>query len=356
MPRNQFSNLASLKGSLTFAGQNGVGSTPATLKKKSFGPRMGFAYQVGDRLVIRGGAGLYISNPNNDSFQTAGFSTSTTIVNSLDSGRTPIANILSNPYPTGISLPTGSKDGTLTFAGKNNNWFDSGALIPKAWSYSLGFQFQVTKDSTLEATYVGTYSYDQTMQKDFNLPGADFANKCNLLTGGSPNYCNQTVPNPFRGVAAFLGTGYYTSTTISRGALSRPFPQFNGNMTQQGRNDSYIRYDSLQFNYNLRVRGGLQLLANYTLSKQIEEWGFNDPYNSVYQKGMYFLDRPHVIKITPVWMLPFGRGREVRHQFRPLPQLADLGLELERHLHGSARKASRAICRTPFSSKTRSRP
>jgi len=310
VPENQISNLGSLKGSLTFAGQNGVGSTPATLKKKNFGPRVGFAYQVGERLVIRGGAGLYISNPNNDTFQTAGFSTSTNIVNSLDSGRTPIANILSNPYPTGVAVPTGSSAGTLTFAGRNNNWFDSGAVIPKAWSYSLGFQFQVTRDSTLEATYVGTYSYDQTMQKDFNIPGADFANKCNLLTGGSPNYCNQTVPNPFIGLPAFLGTSYYTSTTISRGALSRPFPQFNGNMTQQGRNDSHIRYDSLQFNYNVRIRGGLQLLANYTLSKQIEEWGFNDPYNSVYQKGMYFLDRPHVIKITPVWMLPFGRGRK----------------------------------------------
>jgi len=310
VPQAQIDTLANLKGSLTFAGQNGVASTPASWKKANFGPRAGFAYNMRERLVMRGGAGLYISNPNNDTFQTAGFSTSTNIVNSNDSGRTLIPNVLSNPYPTGIALPTGSSLGTTTFAGRNNSWFDSNAVVPKAWSYSLGFQFQTTKSSTLEVTYVGTYSYDQTMQKDYNLPGADFVKQCNVMTGGSPNYCNQTVPNPFIGVAAFLGQSYYTSTTISRGALSRPFPQFNGNLTQLGRNDSHIRYDSLQFNYNVRYRGGLTLLANYTLSKQIETWGFNDPYNNVYQKGLYFLDRPHVLKITPVWMLPFGRGRK----------------------------------------------
>ena len=89
--QNQIANLANLKGSLTFAGLNGVASTPATSRRSNFGPRIGFAYQVNERLVIRGGGGLYISNPNNDIFQTAGFSTSTNIVNSHDSGRTPIA-------------------------------------------------------------------------------------------------------------------------------------------------------------------------------------------------------------------------------------------------------------------------
>jgi len=310
VPESQISNIANLKGGLTFAGKNGVGSTPAQLNKKNFGPRMGFAYQVNDRFVVRGGGGLYISDPNNDIFQTAGFSTSTNIVNSLDNGRNPIANILSNPYPTGISQPTGSSAGPLTFAGKNNNWFDSNALTPKAWSYSLGFQFQTTRSSTLEATYVGTYSYDQTMQKDYNIPTLEFRKQCNIPEGGSPIYCNQNVPNPFKGLPAFLGTSYYTSNTITRFNLARPFPQFNGNMTQQGRNDSYIRYDSLQLNYNIRMRGGLILLANYTLSKQLEEWGFNDPYNNVHQKGLYFLDRPHVIKVTPVWNLPFGRGKK----------------------------------------------
>jgi len=111
VPESQISNLANLKGSVTFAGVNGVGSTPASLKKKNFGPRMGFAYQVNEKLVIRGGAGLYISNPNNDIFQTAGYNHQYYHRHSLDSGRTPIPNILSNPYPTGINGRPGPETG-----------------------------------------------------------------------------------------------------------------------------------------------------------------------------------------------------------------------------------------------------
>jgi Carboxypeptidase regulatory-like domain len=309
VPDSQIANLANLKGSLTFAGVNGVPVTPATLKKKNFGPRFGFAYQLGEKLVMRGGAGLYYSDPNNDIIQTAGFSTSTSIVNSLDGGRTPIANILNNPYPNGISVPTGSSAGSLTFAGRNNSWFDPHAVIPKVWSFSYGFQYQVTKSSTVEASYVGSRSYDQTMQKDYNIPTLDFRKTCNIYDGGSPLFCNQNVPNPFIGLPAFIGTSYYTSTTISRFNLARPFPQFNGNMTQLGRNDSAIRYDSLQINYNVRFRGGLTLLGNYTLSKQIEQWGFNDAYNNTYQQGLYTVDRPQVLKLTAVYALPFGQGK-----------------------------------------------
>jgi hypothetical protein len=310
VPESQINNIANLKGSITFAGKNGIGNTPAQLNKKNIGPRFGFAYQLKEKLVMRGGFALYYGDPNNDIFQTAGYSTSTSIVNSLDSGRTPIANIINNPYPNGISVPTGSSAGALTFAGKNNNWFDAGAVIPKVWSFSYGFQYQVSRASTLEASYVGSRSYDQTMQKDYNIPSLDFRKQCNIYDGGSPIYCNQNVPNPFLGLPAFIGTSYYTSTTISRFNLARPFPQFNGNMQQQGRNDSSIRYDSLQINYNVRLRGGVTFLGNYTLSKQMEQWGFNDPYNNVYQQGLYTVDRPHVIKLTAVYDLPFGRGKK----------------------------------------------
>jgi hypothetical protein len=310
VPASQIANLQNLKGGLTFAGVNGVPNTPAQLNKKNFGPRFGFAYQLSQKLVMRGGAGLYYGNPNNDIFKTSGFSTSTSITTSLDNGRTPVPNVLSNPYPNGISVPTGAGRGPQTFVGQNPSWFDYNAVIPKVWSFSFGFQYQVTNASTVEVSYVGSRSYDQTMQKDYNLPSVEVRKTCNIPEGGSPLYCNQNVPNPFRGLAPFIGTTYYTSATISRFQLSRPFPQFSGALTQQGRNDSYITYNSLQINYNLRIRGGLTLVANYTLSKQIEEWGFNDPYNDVYQRGLYFLDRPHVLKITPVYQLPFGRGQK----------------------------------------------
>jgi len=64
-------------------------------------------------------------------------------------------------------------------------------------------------------------------------------------------------------------------------------------------------------NYNFRMRNGLTLLANYTLSKQNEKWGYLNYYQNPvqYQEGLYYADRPHFIKLTMVYALPFGRGQ-----------------------------------------------
>ena len=58
-------------------------------------------------------------NPNNDYLITTGFSTNTPLVTSFDDNRTPIANILSNPYPNGINQPAGAGLGAATFVGRN---------------------------------------------------------------------------------------------------------------------------------------------------------------------------------------------------------------------------------------------
>ena len=309
---SQYANLANLKGGLTFAGTNGVGSTPFPVYKSAIGPRVGFAYQIKDNLVFRGGFGEYFSNPTNDWLQTNGFSTSTNLVNSNDGGRTPIANILSNPYPNGIQYPTGASLGAATFVGRNPSWFDPNFVLPSVWQFSLGFQYQVTKNSMLDASYVGSRSYNLNMQADYNIPSLAARKNCNFLEGGNPQGpgCNQQVPNPFKGIPAFNGTNLFTANTVDAYQLLRPFPQYTGTLVQLGRNDSWIRYNSLQINYNLRLRSGVTLLANYTLSKQMEEWGLNDPYNNVYQVGPYFLDRPQVIKFTTIYSLPFGEGKK----------------------------------------------
>ena len=306
----QYNALTNLKGGLTFAGVGNVGNPPARFNKNNWQPRVGGAYQINDKLVLRSGIGLYYANFNNDFFQTAGFSTNTDIVNSLDGGRTFIPNLLSNPWPGGVTYPTGSSAGANTFVGRNNDWFDSNYKLPKVWNYSVGFQYQVTQASTLDLSWVGSRTLDQTMQKDYNIPTLAQRKTCNALEGGLPTFCDAAVPNPFKGLPAFAGTTFFTANTISRFQMMRPFPQFNGNLTQRGRNDSKIWYDSLQVTYNFRFRNGLNLLGNYTWSKQIEQWGFNDPYTDTYQKGLYTLDRPHVLKLTAIYELPFGRNKK----------------------------------------------
>ncbi|MEK7409414.1 MAG: carboxypeptidase regulatory-like domain-containing protein [Acidobacteriota bacterium] len=305
----QYPNLRNLKGGLSFAGVDGQPRIASKRDLMNWQPRVGAAFQLSSKLVMRGGYGVNFLNPNNNYLQTAGFSTSTPIVYTNDGGRTRIPNVISNPYPSGINLPTGASLGAATFVGRNTNWFNENFRTPFVRQFSFGFQYQLTNNGTLEASYVGTRTVGANSEKAYNIPSLDFRKQCNLLEGGSPTYCDAALPNPFRDVAAFAGTGAYTSTTLSRYQLARPFPQFSGDMLEQGRNDSNFWYNSLQINYNHRMSRGLTLLANYTLSKQVERWGFNDPFNNVQQQGLYSLDRTHIFKLTAVYDLPFGKGQ-----------------------------------------------
>lgn len=304
-----YPQLANLKGSMTFAGVNGTSSLASGIRWNNIQPRIGFAYKITDKLVMRGGYGRYFLNPTNDYLQSNSFSNNTPLVNSLDGGRTPISNVIANPYPNGINPPPGASRGALSYLGQSFGFFDPNFKVPSSNQFSFGFQYQVSKASFLELKYVGNYIMNlETNAGQFNDISLADRQKCNVLEGGNPDYCNAQVPNPFYGLAPFAGTSLGTSPTVNRYQMLRPFPQF-GALTQYGRNDGFVHYNSFQATYNYRFRGGLTLNANYTLSKQVESWGFNDWQRGILQSGLYTQDRTHVIKITPVYELPFGQGQ-----------------------------------------------
>src|SRR5258708_6221004 len=228
VPADQIANLQNLKGSVTFAGVNGLPRTESPMRKNNFGPRIGVAYQINEKLVMRTGFGLYYSNPTNDFFRTSGFSTSTNINNSLDSGRTFIPGLFTNPFPNGINRPIGSSLGAATFVGQNPSWFDPGFVTPKVWSFSAGFQYQATKSSTLEVSYVGSRSYDLNMDAGYNIMPASFEKQCDLYKGGSPIYCQQQVPNPFKSNPLFISQSIYTSNTLNRDVRAQHFTSCHG--------------------------------------------------------------------------------------------------------------------------------
>lgn len=311
-----YSNLSNLKGSMEFVGVNGYSKAPANIDWTAIQPRIGFAYRLRDKLVMRGGYGAYMVNPYNDWLQTYGFSNNTGLVDSPDGGRTPLPNAMQNPFPNGINLPSGSSLGALTYAGKGFNWFNPNFKLARSHQFSFGFQYQANQASTLEVSYVGNRVAHEQTNIPFNVdPNHD---QCSVMYGAkapagfaSPAaYCNQTLPNPFQGLAPFLGTSDYTNSTISLDTLMHQFPQFGGG-TEYGLNDGHVFYNSMQVNYNYRARNGLNLLLNYTLSKQIERYGYLDYYQTPiqYQQGLYYADRPHAIKATLVYALPFGKGK-----------------------------------------------
>ena len=105
-------NALALKGGMTFAGVNGNDGSLYNTPKNIFLPRVGLAWQVTPKTVIRSGFGMFagfLGERRGDVLQN-GFSQNTTMAVSPDNGLT-FPTKLANPFPNGISEPRGAADG-----------------------------------------------------------------------------------------------------------------------------------------------------------------------------------------------------------------------------------------------------
>src|SRR4029077_17561175 len=86
-----------VKGGLGFLGVNNAPSGYLSGPAMYYEPRIGIAYRIPNRIVWRGGYGIFIA-PNNDSgYQTNGYSLTTQMITSLDNNLTSF-NKLANPF------------------------------------------------------------------------------------------------------------------------------------------------------------------------------------------------------------------------------------------------------------------
>jgi hypothetical protein len=307
--RTKFPGFPALRGGLLFAGVGGLPRTVSNLDKNNIQPRIGGAYQISQKLVMRAGWGIYYVNPNNNYLEFRGFSQSTSMVTSNDGGRTPREPMMiNNLFPTGIQVPSGNTLGLQTFLGRDPQFFNPEFVVPYVHQFSLGFQYELPWSSKIEVAYVGNRTIRLQTERQFNEPDLAMRQKCNPLEGGTPAFCDQLVPNPFQGLEPFRGTTLFTAPTISRWTLSRPYPQFGG-FLERGRNDGKIWYNSGQVTFEKRAKNTLNMIATYTFSKQVEQWGFNDVQQNLVQRGLYVWDRPHRFTVGSVWQLPVGPGR-----------------------------------------------
>jgi len=299
------------------------------LDKTNLAPRMGLAYSLNPKTVIRSGYGIswipnYVSfniNPGND---TVALGTSV-YTGSIDGGITFI-NKISNPFPaTGILPPPGRNfppgqsvhtfaAGTGVFA---NNYFDYRTGYVQQWNFDLqrelpaGFFVDVayagSKGTHLSA---GTTAIDQ-------LPDQYFAQ----AAAGTLNLFQQ-VTNPF---TAMSGNGTALGgPTVSQGQLLLPYSQYNGAYSNAlGAYDSI--YHSLQVSAQKRFASGGTLLVAYTNAKLISDtdtltsWlesgsGFTgsiqDNYNLRGERSLSSQDVSQRLVVSYVLDLPLGRGKK----------------------------------------------
>lgn len=260
-----------VQGGVIFADSDNRFAFPRDLN--NFQPRIGIAYQVKSKLVIRAGWGISYVSGSGDVPPTTGYDLTTSPSTSQgDAGIVPIniggVGMLSNPFPSGIYQPYGSSKGLATNAGSSISYYWPDHSIPYTHSFSAGFQYEFPFRTVVDLSYVGSRARQLNTSKQINS-----VTYAEYMANGSK--LGTTVPNPFAG--QLPGTSLNGLTMTLEQSL-QPYIQFTG-ITENGRTIGTSRYDALQLRVEKRFSEGLTFSFNGTFAK-------GSTFNSYLNGGM----------------------------------------------------------------------
>ncbi|MFB3828986.1 MAG: TonB-dependent receptor domain-containing protein [Bryobacteraceae bacterium] len=301
---------ANLRGGLLFAAAAGAPRAAFDPDRNNFQPRIGAAYQLDSRTVLRGGYGLYTMAQAEFGGST-GFSISTPYVAATGGGAASFipSNSLSNPFPSGLLSPVGSSQGLLTQAGQELIFNLPTRRIPNVHQFSFGVQRELPWRMKVDASYVGSRARG-LMTNEFRS-GAGHGINANTVeqlarARQDSRWYTQAVANPFAGLLP--GTSL-NSATVARSQLLRPYPQFLG-ITQGLENVGRTWYNSFQLVLEKRFGNGLTFTSSYTLSKNIGALDYLNDQDPGPSRVLLDSDRTHRWVLSGVYEMPFGKGRK----------------------------------------------
>jgi hypothetical protein len=305
------------------AGRNGR-TRPQDIYKKAFGPRIGFAYSINNKTVLRGGYGIFYEPLKEGSFADQdglGFFNRQTIT-PTNGGPTQIDDGVTRVFPdSGPFTPDGQNgsNGVIAVAANTGRPAD-------IQTWNLDIQRQITSNLFVSVAYVGSKGThlpalniipNQTNPTYLSL-GSDLSMDASCLGLG-------TCPNA---IAAGVKLPYPTFTGQINQAL-RPFPQY-GDFNQEDNSFSPDRtgnstYHAMQLQVDKRFASGLSFLVSYTVSKNLTDADSAGPgvagfigtnefigqnsYNRSAEKAVSELDTPQSLVASFMYELPMGHGK-----------------------------------------------
>lgn len=290
-----------------------------------FGPRLGLAYQVMPRTVVRAGYGIIWGTSTgsqflNGSMWNIGYGDLARLVQggSPDGGLTfPLS--FDRPMPDGIGYVRLTRDVTELNRSVMGNWFLASAPnITPAHEHSIMLSVQRELGSGENSWVVeGAYNANLVRGIPYYLGmGEHILPDAYHKIGPLGSALSTQVPNPFYGqIAPLTGMG---GKTLPYGRLFQRHPLWSEIWTV-GEPLGTSNYHSGYVQVEHRFGRGYSFLANYTLSKLLQDSGALDG-----QQGMPFpqaglglgsvyghagSDITHKVLFNYSWDLPFGRGK-----------------------------------------------
>ena len=280
--------------------------------KNNFAPRFGFAWDIFGtaKLVMRGGFGIFYDIEDGAlNLQFGGqppFGDATNLnYSSFTPGVDPIADPFNsfspgtvNPFP----FIAGGRLGQF-FVPKVSFAFvvDPHFRTPYSENYNYGFQYQLTRDTLIEAYYVGSLGRKLITSADVNYPQPSILQQ-QLANSGGP------------------GVGF-TNADCARALAGCADPTDpNSSLTEAGQlltdhSNGFSASHELQLTVDKRFSGGFNLRGAYTLSKTIDiQSGFRarsslqtDPLDPSLDRGLADFDATHRLVISGSWEIPWDK-------------------------------------------------
>ncbi|HEY1803412.1 MAG TPA: carboxypeptidase regulatory-like domain-containing protein, partial [Terracidiphilus sp.] len=295
----------------------------------SYGPRLGFAYELRPGTVLRSGYGIYYQNLKVNGYgegDAQGFF-GTYNYPSPVTPQTPavvLSQITSYPGPTPPFI-----DPTV-MNGQGPEFILSKTARPgTTQTWTLDVEQQLPAKFVLDVAYVGDHGdHVQAGMHDPNQGNpADMARGACLYQditaqgAGTPCAGQATVGLPYPGFSGTVAQALrpfpqYADAVLDSVTMSMPFGVYT--------------YEALQAQAQKRLSAGLTLLANYTWSKTLTNadsefpsqsgWvgngtsGALNTYNLKVEKALSEYDTPQRVVLSYTYQLPFGKGKRFANQ------------------------------------------
>ena len=311
-------NLATQQ--LQYLGADGFPRSARELHYGNLAPRVGLAYRVRPRTVIRSGFGIVFIDQSGITtpFTTPQFPFIQNVRQATqDSINAPFA-LSSGPTVQPIALTPDAGLGQSVYTA--NRSLGSGYV--QQWN--LAVQHELTSNLSFEVAYVGSHIVHVGIP-DANLnqlPVASLPAESTPAGLKALQALQAKVTNPYYGQIPSSST--LGGKTVAAAQLLKPYPRFQ-NIAFYRNNTGTTNFNAMEAKVEQRVSNGLSLLFSYTHSKLIDDASsvfsstvFSSPSSNSLVGADYarpYLERdsstgdvPNVLSASALYQLPAGRG------------------------------------------------
>jgi hypothetical protein len=280
--------------------------------RKDIGPRVGFAYALDPKTVVRGGVGVYFGMSPATNFQYPGSAfrkTANLFFTNNDfgcgDGSCPGTATLANPFPGGFTGPQGTQYGQFANWGYQNpnDLGSTAARDADIYQWNLGVQRELPSQIVVGVDYVANRSthlpWSGTNNRDFipsSLLGqvSQAVHNYNDVTEGNgvgncdgnncvSNFLQTLVGNPFYSMFNTPCTSApsspcfnevnsnYGQPALPLSNLLNKYPQFSGDFEGLLLESANSWYNALQIRFNKHTTHHVSFEGSYTISKETDD-------------------------------------------------------------------------------------